>query len=184
MEGNFAIPCSIGGIKYVNALIDQGYDVNVMPMSFYCILTNEEPVGTDIRLSLSNHSYIYPLGIAEEVLIDIASYVYLVDFMILDVKEDKNKPFILGTPLLTTIKALIRFDKRTITLKSSKNKIDFVKVPALPSETEKRTEDDLDPITHTNTVSRLILEWEERMKLHQEREIKFNQWRSKAFNDG
>ncbi|GJW19983.1 hypothetical protein Tco_0027419 [Tanacetum coccineum] len=61
---NFEIPCSIGGIKHANALIDQGSDVNVMPYFTYMKLTNKRPVETDIRLSLASHSYIYPLGIA------------------------------------------------------------------------------------------------------------------------
>ncbi|GJW78674.1 hypothetical protein Tco_0140356 [Tanacetum coccineum] len=30
-RGNFEIPCSIGGLKHVHALVDQGSDVNVMP---------------------------------------------------------------------------------------------------------------------------------------------------------
>ncbi|GJT34366.1 reverse transcriptase domain-containing protein [Tanacetum coccineum] len=154
-----------------------------MPMSFYSRLTNEEPVGTDVRLFLASHSYIYPLGIADNVLIDVASYVYPIDFVILDIKEDKNKPFILGTPFLTTAKAVIRFDKGRITLKSGKNKIYFVKIPILPSEIEKSTEDVLDPITPANTVSRLILEWEERIKYHQEKEMEFNQWRSMVFDN-
>ncbi|GJT87801.1 retrovirus-related pol polyprotein from transposon TNT 1-94 [Tanacetum coccineum] len=161
MEGNVVIPSSIGGIKYMNSLIDQGSDVNIMPMSFYNRLTDKEPVGIDVRLSLAIHSYIYPLGIAEDVLIDIVGYVYPVDFVILYIKENWNKPFILGTPFLTTAKAVIRFEKGTITLKYDKNKIDFVKVPILPSELEKNVEDDLDPITPTNTVSKLILDiWE------------------------
>ncbi|GKC11597.1 MAK10-like protein [Tanacetum coccineum] len=68
----------------------------------------------DIRLSLASHSYIYPIGIAEDVLVEIAGYVYPVDFVVLDIKEDKKKPFILGTPFLTTAKAEIRFDKGTV----------------------------------------------------------------------
>ncbi|GJY79962.1 MAK10-like protein, partial [Tanacetum coccineum] len=81
-------------------------------------LTNEKLVGTDIRLSLASHSYIYPLGLAKDVLIDIAGYVYPLDFVILDIEEDKNMPFILETPFLTTAKAEIRFDKGIITLKA------------------------------------------------------------------
>ncbi|GJZ61506.1 hypothetical protein Tco_0617643 [Tanacetum coccineum] len=61
--GNFEIPCSTGGLKHVNALIDQG------------------------------HSYIYPLGIAEDVLVEVAEHVYPVDFVILDIKEDEKKAF-------------------------------------------------------------------------------------------
>ncbi|GKG42422.1 hypothetical protein Tco_0476720, partial [Tanacetum coccineum] len=33
------------------------------------------------------------------------------------------------------------------------------------------------------TVNRLVLEWEEKIKLHQEKEMKFDQWRSKIFNN-
>nr|GEV82439.1 hypothetical protein [Tanacetum cinerariifolium] len=183
MEGNFVIPCSIGGIKYVNALIDQGSDVNIMPMSFYSRPNNKEPVGTNVRLSLTSHSYIYPLEIVEDMLIDIDGYVYPVDFMILDIKEDKNKPFILRTPFLTTAKAMVRFEKGMITLESSKNKIDFVKDLALPNELEKSAKDDLDPIASINTVNMLILEWEERIRYHQEKEMEFNQWRSTVFKN-
>ncbi|GKB55839.1 hypothetical protein Tco_0912025, partial [Tanacetum coccineum] len=68
--GNFEIPCIIGGLKHVNDLVDQGFDVNVMPYSTYMKLTNEMPTKTDIRLSLASHSYIYPLRIAEDVLVE------------------------------------------------------------------------------------------------------------------
>ncbi|GJX34740.1 retrovirus-related pol polyprotein from transposon TNT 1-94 [Tanacetum coccineum] len=90
MEGNFVKPCSIGRLKHVNALIDQGSNVNVMPISIYNRLTNKKPVGTDIRLSLASHSYIYPLGIAEDVLIDIAGYVYPIDFVIFDEEKPES----------------------------------------------------------------------------------------------
>ncbi|GJZ31023.1 hypothetical protein Tco_0576070 [Tanacetum coccineum] len=33
------------------------------------------------------------------------------------------------------------------------------------------------------TMNRLVLEWEKKIKLHLEREMKFNQWRSKSFKD-
>ncbi|GJZ47643.1 RNA-directed DNA polymerase, eukaryota [Tanacetum coccineum] len=71
--GNFEIPYSIGGLKNVNALVDQGSDVNVMPYSTYMKLTDERPAETHISLSLASHSYIYPLGISEDVLVEIAS---------------------------------------------------------------------------------------------------------------
>nr|GEV00249.1 hypothetical protein [Tanacetum cinerariifolium] len=183
MEGNVVIPCSIRRLKYVKDLIDQGSNVNVVPISIYYRLTSEKLVGTDIRLSLASHSYIYPLGIAEDVLIDIAGYVYPVDFMLLDIEEDKNKPFILGTPLLTTAKAEIRFDKGTITLKSGKNRINFFKIPEFPCKVKKKIKEDIDPITLINILSRRILEWEERIKYHQEKEMGFNQWISKVFDN-
>ncbi|GJR19031.1 zinc finger, CCHC-type containing protein [Tanacetum coccineum] len=71
IRGNFEIPCSIRGLKHVNALVDQGSDMNVMPYSTYMKLTDKMPVETNIRLSLASHSYIYPLGIAEDVLVEV-----------------------------------------------------------------------------------------------------------------
>ncbi|GJV56554.1 MAK10-like protein [Tanacetum coccineum] len=108
--GNFVIPCSIGKLKFMNALADQGSDVNIMPLSIYNKLTSEKPIGTNIRLSLANHSYKYPLGV-EDVLIDVDGFVYPVDFVILDIEEDECMPLILGTPFLTIAKAEIKFDK-------------------------------------------------------------------------
>ncbi|GKA82167.1 reverse transcriptase domain-containing protein [Tanacetum coccineum] len=133
-----------GNLKHVNALVDQGSDVNVMPYSTYTKLTNERLAETDIRLSLASHSYIYPLGIADDVLVKIAEHVYPIDFAILDIMENGNSPFILGTPFLTTAKASIKFDTGIITLRSRKHK-------------------------------------EEKIKLHLEREMQFNQLRSKNF---
>ncbi|GJX75904.1 hypothetical protein Tco_0322715 [Tanacetum coccineum] len=143
MEGNFMIPCNIRGLKYMDALVDQGSDVNVMPLSIYNRLTNEKPVGTNIRLPIASHTYIFPL--------------------------DKKKPFILGAPFLTIAKAEIRFYKGTITLKSGKNKINFFKIPESPRRVKVEVKNDIDLVAPTNIVSRLILEWEERIKLHQEK---------------
>ncbi|GKD54102.1 MAK10-like protein, partial [Tanacetum coccineum] len=175
IRGNFKIPCNIGGLKRMNALVDQGSNVNVMPLSIYMKPTNERPAEIDIRLSLASHSYIYPLGIAKDVLVDVAGYVYLVDFMILDIKEDEKRPFILGTPFLTTTKAVIKFDKGTITLRSGNIKISFHRIPESLCKFEKGIKNDIEPIAPTMTVNRLVLEWEKKIKLHQEKEMNFDQ---------
>ncbi|GKA13503.1 MAK10-like protein [Tanacetum coccineum] len=142
--GNFKIPCNIGGQKGINALVDQGSDVNVMPYTTYMKLTDERPSETDIRLSLASHSYIYHLGIADEVLVDIVKHVYHVDFVILDIKEDEKRPFILGTPFLTTAKVIIKFDKGTINLRSGKSKISFHRIPESSCKIEKGVKNDID----------------------------------------
>ncbi|GJZ80063.1 reverse transcriptase domain-containing protein [Tanacetum coccineum] len=155
--------------------------MNVMPYSIYTKLTNERFAETDIRLSLASHSYIYPLGIAEDVLIEIAKHVYPVNFVVLDIREDENKPFILGTPFLTTAKALIKFDTGIITLRSGKHKVSFHRKPNSSNMIDKGVKNNIEPIAPTVTVNRLVLEWEEKIKLHLEREMHFNQWRSKNF---
>ncbi|GJU95932.1 reverse transcriptase domain-containing protein [Tanacetum coccineum] len=153
-------------------------------------LTDERPAETDIRLSLASHSYIhplgiakdiYPLGIAKDVLVEVVEHVYPVDFVILDIKEDEKRSFILGTPFLTTAKAVIKFDKGTITLRSGKCKISFPRIPESLCKIERGVKNDIEPIAPTMTVNRLVLEWEERIKLYLERKIEFDQWKSKNF---
>ncbi|GKF37477.1 hypothetical protein Tco_0114235, partial [Tanacetum coccineum] len=92
-----------------------------------------------------------------------------------DIKENEKRPFILGTTFLTTAKAAIKFDKCTITLRSGKSKISFHRIPNSPGMIEKGVKNDIEPIAPTMTVNRLVLEWEEKIKLHLEREMEFNQ---------
>nr|GEX02704.1 zf-CCHC domain-containing protein/DUF4219 domain-containing protein/UBN2 domain-containing protein [Tanacetum cinerariifolium] len=136
-----------------------------------------------MRLSLANHSYIYPLGIAKDVLVDVAGFVYPMDFIILDVKEDEHMPIILGTSFLTTARAEVEFDKGSMTLNASKYKIRFFRTVEFPSKIEERIGRDLDPMIPTNYVNKIILEWEERIKIYQENKMGFNKWRSKVFDD-
>ncbi|GKD03024.1 MAK10-like protein [Tanacetum coccineum] len=97
-------------------------------------------------------------GIAEDVLVKVAEHVYLVDFVILDIKEDEKRPFILGVPFLTTVRAVIKFDKGTITLRSGNSKISFHRVPEPLCKIKKGVKNDIEPIAPTMTVNRLVLE--------------------------
>ncbi|GJR93283.1 zinc finger, CCHC-type containing protein [Tanacetum coccineum] len=98
------------------------------------------------------------IGIAEDVLVDVTGFVYPVDFVILDIKEDDKRPFILETPFLTMAKAVIKFDKGTITLRFGKSKISFHRIPESLYKVEKETKNNIRPIAPTMTVNRLILE--------------------------
>nr|GEX56377.1 hypothetical protein [Tanacetum cinerariifolium] len=121
------------------------------------------------------------VGIAEDLLVEVAEHVYPVEFVILDIKEDEKRPFILGTPFLTTAKVVIKFDKGTITLRSRKSKISIHRIPKSLYKIERGVKNDIEPIAPIITVNRLVLEWEERIKLHLVREMEFDQWKSKNF---
>ncbi|GJZ42972.1 MAK10-like protein [Tanacetum coccineum] len=105
-------------------------------------------------------------GIAKDILVEVVKHVYPVDFVILDIKEDEKRPFIIGTQFLTTAKAVIKFDKGTITLRSEKSKISFHRIPESLCEIERGVKNDIDPISPTMTVNRLVMEWEERIKFN------------------
>ncbi|GJR45816.1 MAK10-like protein [Tanacetum coccineum] len=142
-------------------------------------ITKKEDIGGNFRIpcnigGLKHMNSLVDQG-SNDVLVDVARYVYPVDFVILDIKEDEKRPFILGTPFLTTSKAMIKFDKGTITLKTGKSKMSFHRIPESPCKIERGIKNDIEPISPTMTVNRLVLEWEEKIKLHQEKEMEFDQ---------
>ncbi|GJZ36104.1 hypothetical protein Tco_0581921 [Tanacetum coccineum] len=74
------------------------------------------------------------------------------------IKEDEKRPFILGTPFLTTTKAVIKFDEGTITLRSGKSKMGFYRIHESLCKIKKGIKNDIEPISPTMTVNRLVLE--------------------------
>ncbi|GJS63452.1 reverse transcriptase domain-containing protein [Tanacetum coccineum] len=146
--------------RFKNAIFKQHEEINDRMNEMFGFLkeltTSMAPekrsAETDIRLSLVSHSYIYPFGIAEDILVKVAVHVYPVDFVILDIKEDEKRPFILGTPFLTTAKSIIKFDKGTITLRSGKSKISFHRILESLCKIERGVKNDIDPIAPTMIV--------------------------------
>ncbi|GKB56577.1 putative reverse transcriptase domain-containing protein, partial [Tanacetum coccineum] len=70
----------------------------------------------------------YPKGIAENVLVGIGKFTFLVDFIILDMPEDIKVPLILGRPFLSTARSKIGVYKRKITLRVGEAMIIFKSV--------------------------------------------------------
>ncbi|XP_062086044.1 uncharacterized protein LOC133792143 [Humulus lupulus] len=62
---------------------------------------------TTVTLQLADRSMKYPCGIIEDVLVKMDKFIFLADFIVLDIEEDDNVPIILGRPFLATGQALI-----------------------------------------------------------------------------
>ncbi|GKA58255.1 putative reverse transcriptase domain-containing protein [Tanacetum coccineum] len=85
----------------------QGASVSVMPLSTYLNLGLGELVHTRVTVELANRIVKYPNGIAENVLVGIGKFTFLVYFIILDMPEDIRVPLILGIPFFSTARAKI-----------------------------------------------------------------------------
>ncbi|XP_015949046.1 uncharacterized protein LOC107473968 [Arachis duranensis] len=59
----------------------------------------------------------FPLGVVEDLLVKVGLFIFPVDFVILDMEEDKNASIILGRPFLVTGRALIDVQKGELTLR-------------------------------------------------------------------
>ena len=78
-----------------------------MPFSIFRKLGLGEPKPTTITLQLADRSIKYPRGIVEDVLVKVNKFIFPIDFIVLDMKEDYDVPLILGRLFLATGGALI-----------------------------------------------------------------------------
>nr|GEV14594.1 hypothetical protein [Tanacetum cinerariifolium] len=123
--GSFTLPCFINNVCFDNALVNLGASVSVMPLSTYLNLGLGELTHTNLTMELADRTSKYPKGIAENVLVGIGKFTFLLDFIIHDMPEDINVPLILRRPFLSTAHAKINVYKRKITLKVRKENIIF-----------------------------------------------------------
>ncbi|KAL0315951.1 UNVERIFIED_CONTAM: hypothetical protein Sradi_5473300 [Sesamum radiatum] len=123
--GSFSIPCIIGNIDFDKVLCDLGASVNLMPYSIFEKLGMHELAPSIITLQLADRSIKYPRGIAEDVLVKVGQFIIPVDFIVLDMEEDKNMPLILGRPFLATSRALIDVQKGQLTLRVNDEHVVF-----------------------------------------------------------
>ncbi|KAL0445920.1 UNVERIFIED_CONTAM: hypothetical protein Slati_1719900 [Sesamum latifolium] len=95
--GSFSIPCTIGNIDFDKVLCNLGASVNLMPHSIFEKLGMHELTPSIITLQLADRSIKYPRGIVEDVLVKVGKFIIPVDFIVVDMEEDKNMPLILGS---------------------------------------------------------------------------------------
>ena len=66
-----------------------------------------------------------PKGILEDVLVKVGKFIFPVDFVVINIEEDKKIPLLLGKPFLATSAALIDVKKGEFTLRVGTNEFHF-----------------------------------------------------------
>nr|GEZ45418.1 reverse transcriptase domain-containing protein [Tanacetum cinerariifolium] len=112
---SFLIPCNFKTLSY-NALADLGASINLMPYSLYAKLSLETLKPTKMSIRLANRSFQYPVGIAENMLVEVGKFTFPVDFVIPEMKEDSKVLLILGRPFLDTADAIIQVKHKQLNL--------------------------------------------------------------------
>ena len=115
--GSFTIPCSIGKHEFKKALCDSGASINLMPLLVVQRLSLGELTPIAITLQMADRSMAQPEGILEDVLVKVGKFIFLVDFVIMQMEEDTQVPLLLGMPFLATGAALIDVQKGELTLR-------------------------------------------------------------------
>ena len=114
---SFTIPCTIGNYEFSRALCDFGVSINLMPLSVVKRLSLGDLTPTTMTLQMVDRSMTQLEGILEDVLIKVGKFIFLVDFVMIDIEEDKQVPLLLGRAFLATRVALIDVRKGELTLK-------------------------------------------------------------------
>nr|XP_009622082.1 uncharacterized protein LOC104113579 [Nicotiana tomentosiformis] len=105
--GSFTIQISIGKHAVGRALCDLRASINLMSLFVFRQLGLGEPHPTTVILQLADRSLAHPEGVIEDVLVQVGSFIFPTDFIILDYEHDQEVPFILGRPFLATGRAII-----------------------------------------------------------------------------
>ena len=107
------------------ALCDFGTSINLMPLSVVKRLSLGELTPTAMTLQMAERTLANPEGILEDVLIKVGRFIFLVDFVVIDIEEDKQVPLILGRPFLATGATLIDVKKGELILRVGDEAIHF-----------------------------------------------------------
>ena len=122
---SLTIPYSVGNLSFQKSLCDSGASINLMPLSIYRKLGLGEAKPTNIRLQLADRTVKEPEGIVEDVLVRAEKFIFLLDFVVLNFKEDEDIPLILRMPFLYTAKAIITVYDRILTLRVGEENCKF-----------------------------------------------------------
>ncbi|GJY09326.1 reverse transcriptase domain-containing protein [Tanacetum coccineum] len=104
---SFHIPCTFSKAFSCNALADLWASINLMPYSLYAKLSLETLKPTKMSVRLVDRSFQHPIGIAENMLVEVGKFTFPVDFVILEMEEDSKVPLILRRPFFHNADAVI-----------------------------------------------------------------------------
>ncbi|GJW61767.1 reverse transcriptase domain-containing protein [Tanacetum coccineum] len=123
--GKFLILCALQELDRTNALADSGASINLLPHSIYKQLGLGALKPTRMTLELANRSVTHPIGIAEDVVVRVDGFTFLVDFVVVNFEPDPRVPIILGRPFCRTAKALIDLYEEKLTLRVGSDELVF-----------------------------------------------------------
>ncbi|XP_016206568.1 uncharacterized protein LOC107646940 [Arachis ipaensis] len=122
---SFQILCIIGDIRIEKALCDLGASINLMSLAMMKTIRIEEANLTRMALQLADRTFKFPHGVVEDLLFKVGDFIFLVDFVVLDMEEEANISFILGRPFLATAGAIIDVQKGELVLRPHEEKMVF-----------------------------------------------------------
>ncbi|XP_058747161.1 uncharacterized protein LOC131620166 [Vicia villosa] len=119
------LPVIIGDIHVGKGLVDLGSSINFIPLSMVKRLGIIDMKATRITLQLANKSTTHPHGVSKDLLVKVDKFLYLVDFVVIDMEEDVDTPLILSRPFMKTERMMIEIDDGLMKLRFQDEEVCF-----------------------------------------------------------
>nr|GEU31122.1 reverse transcriptase domain-containing protein [Tanacetum cinerariifolium] len=116
--GSFTLPCLIGSLAVKNALADLGASINLMPHSLFRRLGISKLKPTKMSVHLIDRFVKYPIRVCENLLVKVSKFIFLVDFVVLEMDGDELVLITLGRPFLATTRVLIDIHEGKLSLRA------------------------------------------------------------------
>lgn len=108
--GRVTLSVTIGNEYIGKALIDLGSRIKLILLSMVQRIGNIKMKSTKMTLQLADKSTTRPHGVAEDVLVKVDKFFFLINFVSIDMEEDGDTPLILGRPFMNTTRMIIDVD--------------------------------------------------------------------------
>ncbi|XP_060177969.1 uncharacterized protein LOC132607906 [Lycium barbarum] len=123
--GVFTILCNIGLHTFTRGLCDNGVSINLTPLAIFKKSGLGMPRPTSMQLQMADRSIKKPVGIIDDVLVQMGKFMLPTDFIILDCAVDKAISIFLGRPFLATGRALMDSKKNKIKFRVNDEEVNF-----------------------------------------------------------
>ncbi|XP_058784178.1 uncharacterized protein LOC131658947 [Vicia villosa] len=135
--GRVTLLVTMGNQHIGNGLIDLGLSINLIPLSIVKRLGNIEMKSTRMTLQLADKSTTLPYGVAQDMLVKVDKFQFPVDFVVIDMEEDKESPIILGRPFMKTARMMIDIDDSIMKLRVQDDEVCFNLFDAMKQPKDK-----------------------------------------------
>ncbi|RDY05491.1 hypothetical protein CR513_10669, partial [Mucuna pruriens] len=111
-----------------DAMLDLGASINVMPASVYRSLNFGDLEPTWMTIQLANRSIVQPVGVLEDVLIQVNELIFPADFYVLDMEDEtsgKESTLIIGRPFLMIARTKIDVHVGTLSMEFGDTLVQF-----------------------------------------------------------
>jgi len=122
---SFNLPMTICALSMDKVLLDLGASINLIPLAMLKKIGDLEVQPTKMSLRLADRSIKYPYGVVEDVLVKVDKFIFPVDFVIMDMKEDEEVPLILDIPFMKNARIIVDVGIGELQLRAQDDEVTF-----------------------------------------------------------